>query len=470
MTTQTVQDRPAPAGRPRRPRRRLSLGALGLVLVLLTVAAVVAVYNKERIGTVLAGGETVHAEFAREYKLTTYRTDVKMSGVVIGTVTGVEQTEHGTSDVTMQIQDSAVELLGDQPTAHIRPTLVLGGAYYVDLVPGGRGTFEGTIPVERTALPVELDKVLGAFTPDARTGMQAAIGQTEATLREGGAEATNDLLAQAPGTLGPAGEVLQGVLGTQPERDLRDVVRGFEHTADVLTRNDGQVQDILASLHGTTAALAAASAPVADSVATLPETLRVTRSGLADLDGTLDRLTTTAESFRPSARELEPLVSQLGPVLRDTRPLLADLRPTLQEARPLVERLVPTAQDTTAVLEDLRGPVLDRLNGPITETVMSPWKGEGPYAGGGNSGHTFYEETAYLVARASYIYRFRDLNGGIARLTPGTGLNAVGGSAVPMSLEQYLETLGFTPPGPEIDAGRGVAVPNPLAEQPGGTR
>ncbi len=459
-----------PSTRTRRPpRRRLSLSALGLVVLVLTGVAVLAVYNKERIGTALSSGETVRAEFAKEYKLSTYRTDVKMSGVVVGAVTAVEQTDRGTSEVTMKIDEDAVDKLGDLPSAHVRPTLLLGGAYYVDLVAGGRGEFGGAIPVERTSLPVELDRVLSAITPDARTGMQAAIGQTEATLRQGGGDAVRDILGSAPGTLGPAANVLNGVRGTNPERDLRDVVQGFENTADVLTRKDGQIEDILTSLRGTTGALAASAPPVADAVGTLPDTLRVTRDGMADLEGTLDKLTVTAESFRPSARALQPLVDELGPTLKDTRPLLADLRPLLTDTRPLVERLVPTAQDTTEVFKDLRGPVLDRINGPITNTVLSPWTGEGPYAGGGRSGHKFYEETGYLVAKASYIYQFRDRNGGIARLAPGTGANGpVGGSAVPMTFEQYLEQLGTTPPGPESDAGQGITVPNPLADQPGG--
>lgn len=455
--------------------RRVPPLLLGLVAALVVVAMIPVVFNLDRITTSLSSGEEVDAEFSKGTKLVPYDSNVKLAGVVVGTVTGAERTKDGHSVVSMEVNDDIPEKLGSAPSAKIRVTLALGGKYYVELLPGGGGTFDGgTIPVDRTALPVELGRVLSAIDPSAQKGIQAAIGQTDATLRQGGRTAAKRLLTEAPRTLRPAGKLLDAARGRHPDTDLTKLVSGAQSAAAALTRKDGQLASIVDSLQGTTAALAAEREPLAEATANGPETLRTTRAGMADLQTTLDKLTTTAKSFRPAARELEPLLSRLDPTLARARPLLADLRPLLENARPLVEQLVPTSEKATGALNDVRGPVLDRINGPITKTVMSPWKGTGPYEGGGATGARFYEETGYLLSDAADIYKYYDRAGnhGVARLATGAGANSIGGAGIPQSFEQYLEELGLDPQGPEADTGDG-RLPDlpggaPRPGQPGG--
>lgn len=446
--------------------RDVSRTTLGLLVIVMVLATIFAVYQKERIVIAFSAGDTIEAEFAQDYKLRPYRNDVKINGVVVGSVTGIERGSRDTTIVSMELQDGVGERLGSRPSASIRPTLLLGGNYYVDLKPGGRGPFEdGRIPHDRTTVPVELDRVLARLTPPAQEGMQAAIGQMDLTLSQGGEEAVQDVLRDAPGTLRPAGSVLDATRGTRPGTDLTEIVSGLQSTASALNRHDGQLESIIGSLHTTTASLAAESRPLSDAVSTMPETMRTTRAGLADLQGTLRRLTSTAEEFRPAAQELDRLLTDLDPVLARTRPLMRELRPLLHNTRPLVEQLVPTAQQSTAALNDVRGPVLDRVNGPITQAVVSEWTGTGPYAGGGGNGHRFYEELAYLGYHAAQVYGWYDRNGGITRVSAGVGLN----TAFPMSLEQYLETLGMRqPPGPQPEGSPAARSPVLAPPQPPG--
>lgn len=452
------------------PRRRLSRGMLGLLVLVVTALLVLVVYNKERVATTFTPGTTLSAQFAEEWPLVPYRSDVKMAGVVVGTVTGVEGDGTGTQ-VSMKIDDDAADKLGDSPTANIREKLLLGGSSYVDLIPGGTGAFSGeTIPPDRTTLPVKLGEVLAAITPEAQVGIRKSIGQTGAVLRQGGRDAARRLLREAPGTMGPAGEVLEAARGTRPAEDLTATVSGLESAARVLTRNDGQLSSIWDSMKDSTAAFADESGPVADAVGSMPETLRATRAGMVDLRGTLDLLGATAERLRPAARELGPMLADLDPVLVRTRPVLNELRPVLTDARPLVGDLVPVTGKATAALEDVRGPVLDRLNGPIAKTIMSPWRGTGRYAGGGATGNRLYEELGFLIEHAAHAYQYYDKNGGFARLAPGVGGSTFGGAGTPMSLEQYLEHLGLDEPGPDADAGRGGPPPLPGTERSGGSR
>jgi phospholipid/cholesterol/gamma-HCH transport system substrate-binding protein len=432
-------------------------------LVLLGIAA----FQRDRIAVTLRSGDTVRAEFARAYKLEPYKSPVKVAGVKVGEVTGVDITDAHTAVVSMKLDGGTVGKLGSDPSAAVRPTLVVGGSYYVELTRGGQGTaFDPgrTIPMHRTSVPVELDQVLTALTPQAQQAVQGTIGQLDATLKQGGQAEIRALLEQAPGTLGPASEVLAAARGTNPGTDLAGLVTGLRQTASALTAHDGQLASILDSLNTTSATLAGQRIPLAQAIADGPQTLRTTRAGLSDMDGTLQRLTTTAEAFRPTARQLDPVLGTLDPVLARALPVVRDARMLLQDARPVVDGLVPAAQHATGVLTDVRGPVLDRLNGPLTQAVLSPWHGEGVYNGGGND-HLLYQETGYLLSHGDDVFKFHDKNGAAGRLMAGVGLSTAGG-VVPMSIEQYLESLGLQQPaGPQEGTAKGAPglLPPPAA-------
>ncbi|MGH3520902.1 MAG: MlaD family protein [Haloechinothrix sp.] len=447
------------------PRKLGALVLVGIVIVGLLS------FQKVRIGTLLSGDEEIKAEFSRHYKLKPYASDVKLAGVGVGTVSDVEKTDRGTFLVTMKLREEVKDKLGSQPSAAIRPTLVVGGIYYVALTPGGRpdAFADGPIPASRTSVPVELDRVLSPVTPQAKSGLRTAVSQTDAALRAGGREAVKKLLRDAPGTLEPAGEVLESFRGTRPDTDLTALVTGLESTAATLTRNDGQLASIFDSFRGTTAAFAAARQPLARAVADGPRTLRVTRAGLADLQPTLDRLTDTAGRFRSSARELDPLLADLDPILARTRPLVSDLRELTEDARPVLRNLDPAARRATGVMSDVEDRVMDRVNGSFKKFVLSPWKGTGPYANGGNS-HELYKELSYLFVAGARVFQSHDANGSQGRLAAGVGGRTIGGATYPKSLEQYLEELFgiHQPPGPQEGKEEGGQGQRPIVEVPEG--
>lgn len=428
-------------------RRIVTSKVIGATIVALAVVALLGVYNKERIATTLSSGETVTAKFDRMYKLTGYRSEVKLAGVVVGKVTSEEyDPEEKVSTVTMKIDSDIEDKLGTQPSAHIRPKLLLGGAYYVDLVPGGeRGEYGGeAIPVNRTSIPVELDRMLSPIDEDdARAGVRASIGKVDGVLRKGGTKALRRLFEDAADTLEPTGNVLGAARGTNPDKDLARMVGGFESAADALTKTKGRVAAISESLSDTAGTFADSSGALRNATATGPETLRVTRAGLEDLQPTLRKLTETASEFRPSAQALDTLLAELGPVLDRSTSLVRELRPLAAELRPAAEDLAPTARKATTMFGHFSGPVLDRVNGPIKDEVFSGFTGKGPFENGGENGHKFYKEIAYMVSHLNHTFSVWDRNGAAARLTAGIGGNSLGGSAFPPSLEQLGEDLGF---------------------------
>ncbi|MCF7550727.1 MlaD family protein [Pseudonocardia sp. WMMC193] len=413
---------------------------IGILVTLIGLVFGAALFGKDRIITTLTPGETVTANFPQQYGLQNYTTRVKVAGVPVGKVVDVEQQDDGTALVTMKVDHGTTDRVGTTPSAEIRPTTLLGGGYYLEIVPGGPpGTWEGEIPLDRTAVPVELDKVAAALQPDALRGLQNSTGNLDQTLAEGGGDALKELTATAPATLGPAGGVLESVRGTRPEVDLTELVRGLESTSQALAEHDGELDSVVSGLDTLSATLDRRGGDISTALGGLPETLRQTDAGLKSLDGTLGQLRETAGPAQASVEQLDSLLGRTDPVLAKARPVVNDLRGVLVDARPLVDDLVPASSGLTTVLDNLHGPVLDRVNGPVLDTVNGPFQGTGPYEGGGGD-NPLYQELAHMVTNLDSASALTDENGAVIGFNPGVNGGTVAGLPG-VSVEQLFANL-----------------------------
>ncbi|WP_181781802.1 mammalian cell entry protein [Pseudonocardia pini] len=434
---------PPPAAKKPKQRKRLPTAVVALIVFGLVVGALVAAIGKPQLASWFArlgGDEVRQVHFAANQFLLADTSKVKLAGVDSGVVDSVEPAPDGGAIVTLVVDEALVEAAGDTPSARLRPTTLLSGLFYVEIVPGGDKTEEWTqdIPVDRTRLPTEVDDVAERLQPDALEGAKAAVTQLDTTLGEaGGNEELHALLADAPGTLVPAGGALDALRGTRPDVDLPALVTNLQKTSAVLTKQDGQLDAIIATLKDTSGVFADTAQPVADAIGMLPATLDTTDAGLTRLDGSLDRLKDTAGPARPAVQELDGLLERAEPVLADARPLVADLRTALQDTRPLVGDLVPTSEGATRVLDDVEGPVLDRLNGPVRDALYSGYQGVGPYqyTQGDNP---FYTEIGYMFTGLAKAGAYTDPNGHAVAFHPGPGIGTVSG---PVSLEAMYQQL-----------------------------
>lgn len=412
------------------------IGAATLVLAILIG---VGLFQKQKIVTILTpGGEKVTAEFASDYRLRPYVTKVKVAGVPVGVVTDVEPTKDGHALVTMKVDGGTRSKLRSDPGAAIRPATLLGGNYYLDLRPAGDpARFRGTIPLSRTTVPVELDKVLDAIQPDVQTSMRGTIDKVGKTLNKDTEQDLAQLVNGAPSSLKKMTPVLTSLQGTQPDQDLTRLVNGLEATSRGMTKNSGELDRALLGLGDFGAALGNNALALKRAVDELPGTLSTARTGLDALDGSLAQVRSVSETARPSVQALESALNDLEPALAATRPLMRDLVPTLRDLSPLVQALVPTAKTGVTVLNDVDGAPLQRLNGPIMKTLLSPWKGQpgSLYAGNGND-TPFYQELGYMAAAGSAVANMTDRNGATIHFQPGLGLGTISG--LPLSLERLL--------------------------------
>lgn len=450
----------------------------GLVMIAVAAIATGLLFQKSAILTALRPGETITVQLARDYKIEPYASVVKIAGSQVGVVRGVEPNPDGPADapvrMTLKVRNGTRALLGLEPTAEIRPTTVLGGSYYVQLTPGGTpGTFlADEIPVLRTALPVELDRLLSAVPPSAQQGMRGMTERLDSTLKAGAGTELKRVLADAPDTLRPTGVVADALRGVNRDGDLARLVTDLNKAARVLSATPGQLRGVVDSLADTSRVLGGNAGPIEATIASLPDTLRATRQGADDLGGTLVKLTDTAAEAGPTVRELDPLLAELDPALAELRPLLGDLRPLLEDAKPVVEQLVPTVDAATDVVGNLDGPVLDRVNGPILDTILTEWHGEAPkYPQGGGTGNKFYQELAYMFAHINAAVHYQNGTAHLLGFQPGAGTTSVYGTGATVQQLQDFLSEGYGPPHrsapTQIPPGvPGVALPDPGLSSP----
>lgn len=447
-------------------RRTLSAWKLGAGFLVGVLVIGWAVFNKAQITTWVTPGDTIKVHFASDYRLRPYFSQAKIGFVPVGMVTGVDEQDDRTAVISVKLFDGAVDKLGSQPSAVIRPTTLLGGNYFLDLLPGGdSGRFIGSeIPIQRAHEPVELDKIAMAFQPNALAGMRGTITKFDDTLGGGSKEALQRLVSDAPGALRPTGEVLAAMRGTNPSTDLTNVVSGLESTARQLSEPKGRLDGILTDLGTLSTSLGDQSGAFASTLDELPDSLHHAQRGLARLDTTLDVLANTAPDIRPSVRELSETLDEVNPVLHRARPVVADLRDLLREAHPLLRRLVPASRDLTDVLDDLDGPVLHRVNGPITDLILHPYRGSGPYKQTVTD-KPIFEELGYAVTDLDRATTMDHNGGGIAfqpmpQAEPTEGVLPNKGQPKVETLERSLVA---PPPAPRLQAPGRPPAPRPAS-------
>lgn len=373
---------------------------IGLALVVVTVASIVGLFYKQEITTTLSFGDTITVQFDRHYMLRPYESEAKISGVDVGTVTGVERLDNDLTEVSVKLDPGITDKLGAEPSAAVRPTTVLGGNYYLDLTVDRTGEFDGTIPAERTSTPVELGHIVNDIQPDTLESAQRLVSRFGNTLNHDTQAAVDKLLANAPDNLESTDNVFRAAQGTRPRTDLPQMVNGFESASAVLSRQQGQLDSIVRDLSTAARVFGNRSHDLRRAFDGMPKTLDVTSAGLADLDSSLIALRDSAGEMRPLVTQLDSTLGRLDPLLVKARPAVRDLRYMFRQARPVMNDLVPVTRRMTTTLNHFGDPVMTRLSGPITDLVLSEWHGSGPYEGGG-ADRPFYKELGYMVSNMS---------------------------------------------------------------------
>jgi phospholipid/cholesterol/gamma-HCH transport system substrate-binding protein len=238
-----------PSGEHRGPLTRLVGGVAHVALVARIVAVLVGLGLAAALVVLWprSGVVTVSADFIRAVGLYP-GSDVRILGVRVGQVESVEP-EGDHVHVTFSYEDK-YRVPADAKAAIVAPSLV--SDRYVQLLPvfeSGQALPPGArIPLERTAVPVELDRVsqslddlMVALGPDGanKDGALSALLQTSAANLDG----NGDLINGTVHDLSTAVATLSGSKG-----DLFGTVRNLQSFTSMLAANNGQVRRLNSDL------------------------------------------------------------------------------------------------------------------------------------------------------------------------------------------------------------------------------
>lgn len=428
-------------------RERMPAWLVGLVMVVVIAAGSFVAYTKE---LPWSDKFTVTATFDSAQNVRS-RTPVRIAGVNVGEVTGVEllgdpssgelasasddpasltESETGGAQVTFELSENALPLHEDAQFK-VRPRLFLEGNYFIEVSPGSPSSptvDDGhTFPINQTAHSVQLDQVLTTLQADVRTNLQTLLRELGAGfIVHGGADGFRELHRTSPEAYRYTAVVNEAFLGTE-EGDLKGTINGLEKVLGGLAADEQELRDLVTNFRAFTGSFAAEDRALGQAIEQLPDTLAAADPAFANLNDAFPPL-------RAFAREALPGVRSSAPSLRASRPFIRQLRLLVSEPelRGLVSDLRPTVPELAELNKENVG--LFRQNRALSSCfneVVIPWgKDEvqpidplNRYEHDANG--KVYEETWYGISGTAAESRSGDANGQHLRTLGSSGTNIV---------------------------------------------
>jgi len=285
---------------------------------------------------------------------------VRIAGVEVGEVTGVEATGKGADSATveMAIRNEGRPVRRDA-TAKIRPRIFLEGNFFVELSPGRPGTAElddgAVLPVAQTASPVQLDQVLKVLKADVRADLRRTFAELLGTEANGGAKAYNRSLEYQPAAYKFSAIVSEALLGVKPG-DLNRYITAQGVVAEALDRDPQALRDLITNLNVTAGALAERESDLRAALRELPVTLRTALPTLSALNAAFPSVRSFSRAALPGIRSTGPAVDAALPLVRELRGLVGanELRGLSQDLRTATPPLTRFARTAVPMLEELR--------------------------------------------------------------------------------------------------------------------
>ncbi|MDX6688698.1 MAG: phospholipid/cholesterol/gamma-HCH transport system substrate-binding protein [Solirubrobacteraceae bacterium] len=285
---------------------------------------------------------------------------VRIAGVEVGEVTGVEHTRPGaqSATVTLAIRGDGRPVHSDA-SARIRPRIFLEGNFFVDLSPGSASAGEldegATIPASRTGTPVQFDQVLSALKSDTRNDLRSVFREVGAAQDAGGAQAFNDSLRFQPAAYKFSAIVSEALLGKRPG-DLGDWIRDQGVVSGAIDAQPAKLRALVTDFNATAGALADRESALRSAVGELPRTLRAATPAFDALERAFPDVRRFAVGARPGVRSLGPTVDATLPLVKQLRGLVSEdeLRSLARRLRSATPPLAQVARSAPVVLSQVR--------------------------------------------------------------------------------------------------------------------
>jgi phospholipid/cholesterol/gamma-HCH transport system substrate-binding protein len=373
---------------------------------------------------------------------------VRIAGVEVGKVSKIQPAGSDSPGVkvTMKLKGNALPIHKDAQV-EIRERIFLEGNVFLNIKPGTPSSPDigdgGTIPISQTSAPVQLDQVLGTLQTGTRKDLQklligygAALNgkpapgedadQDPSTQGQTAGQALNDSLAYSADALRGSALVNQALLGTDLH-DLSKLIGGQQKVTAALSRNEGNLKDLITNFNITTGALAAQEVNLGATVRELPKVLEAARPALDNLNAAFPSTRAWAREMLPGVRETPATLTAGFPWVRQARALLrpSELQGLVKDLRPAVDDFARFTNGQVQLL-----PVLDAFN-RCQYNVVLPSGNTVIQDGALSTGLKNYQE--FLQSLQGFVGAGQNFtgNGVYTRFQPGGGAYAVHTGANP---------------------------------------
>jgi virulence factor Mce-like protein len=314
---------------------------------------------------------------------------VRVSGVDVGTVSGVSPGPRNTSVVSMNLGSEGRPVYSDT-TMSIIPRLILEGSYYVNLDPGTPGAAQlrngETIPESQTSVPVQFDQFLDTFTLPVRGALQSTFKGLAEGFGGGGTK------AQPTGATGfravvsafdralPSMSRAAGAAQGTGVGDLHRTIVTFRDLTSQLAESPPALSGSVEHFNRLMGDLAAEDQPLARSIDSLNAVLRTAPPSLAALNRALPEVGRFTRSLDPALRAAPKPLEEGTSLLQQVRMLSspAELPALLEQMAPinrtdpqLEQRLAPLVKLVTPADKCLSGNVVPTLGEVVPDAALS---------------------------------------------------------------------------------------------------
>lgn len=389
-------------------------------------------------------GFTKHIPFTHGYRLKAVfssaqniapKSPVRIAGVTVGQVSSVQREGHD-GLVTMEISEAGLPIHRDA-LLKIRPRLFLEGNWYVELQPGSPSSptvSSGyTVPITRTAVPVQLDQVLDALNSNTRANLQSVLQnygealmhkptaaedatQTPEVQGMTAAEALKDAAHYGLGAL-RGGAIDMQALGGVEVHDLSKLIAALNKVSKGLDANEQVLGEWVEHFNTTLGSVASQQRSLKTAIAALPSALRSFRSGFAALHRSEAPTKSFANAFAPGVQQSGSTITAALPWIAQLRSLmtpeeLGGVAKSLSEATPQLAGLIGGQKEFFAQNDEF-SKCLTKVFYPAGEIKLQD--------GAATSGAKAYEEFWYALAGLGGISQNFDGNGIFSRFLAGGG-------------------------------------------------
>ena len=418
---------------PRKDRSGASAFKVGALVLLVAVAATYLGFTKHvpfthgfRVKAVFQSANSIRAN-----------SPVRIAGVNVGKVKKIER-QPGTdaSVITMEIDKKGLPIHKDA-TVKIRPRIFLEGNFFVDMQPGTPGTptlGDGdTLPISQASTPVQLDQVLTALQQDTRQQLQSLLinygraltakptpaqdkAQDPSVRGLTAAQALNKSYEYGGPAFKNTAIVNDAFLGSQPH-DLSGLIKGLDKVTAGLSRNEGNLKDLITNFNTTMASFASHDGDLRQTIHLLAPTLDNADQALTSLNASFPNTRAFARDILPGVRETPATINASFPWIAQTRKLLGknELRGLVQELSPATADLARLTNRTLKLLPqaDLVAKCATNVLLPTGDIKID----DGPLTSGAEN----YKEFWYAMVGLAGEGQNFDGNGMYVRFQPGGG-------------------------------------------------